>query len=61
MRRILMTILVANALALGPFGAIAKEDAQPAADGVKVGKMSSLRNLVPETQLEAQALQQSPV
>lgn len=58
MRRILMTILVANALALGPFGAIAKEDAQPAADGVKVGKMSSLRNLVPETQLEAQALQQ---
>lgn len=58
MRRILITVLVASGIALGAPGAMARDDASSAPDGVKVGKMSSLRKLVPEEQLEAQALQQ---
>lgn len=38
--------------------AYAKSPEPEAEDGVKVGKMSRLRNLVPEQQLEAQSLQQ---
>lgn len=49
-------IAVALGLALGTAGAAPAEP--EAQDGVKIGKMSSLRNLVPEQQLEAQALQQ---
>lgn len=43
---------------VGSHAAIAKDAASPDDDGIKVGKMSKLRNLVPEQQLEAQARQQ---
>lgn len=54
LNRFLIGAVAGLSLGLG-FSVAAAEDAQ---DGVRVGKMSSLRNLVPEQQLEAQAQQQ---
>lgn len=56
MKRLLSIILTLVALAGAAPGAVAKDEVSP--DGVKVDKMSPLRNLVPEGELEAAALQQ---
>lgn len=56
MKRLISLILTLAALAGAAPGAIAKDEVSP--DGVKVDKMSPLRNLVPEGELEAAALQQ---
>lgn len=52
----LAACLLLGLLTAGP--AAAKAPEPEAEDGVKVGKMSGLRKLVPEQQLEAQSLQQ---
>ncbi len=51
-------LIMAAALALMHGFACAADAGEDTQDGVKVGKMSSLRKLVPEQQLEAQAYQQ---
>jgi len=56
MRQISTAVFLLTTLVFGASGAIADEAETP--DGVQVGKMSRLRNLVPEQQLEAQARQQ---
>lgn len=56
-RRQLLAVALLPALLAAPALA-ADENASPNNDGVKVGKMSGLRNLVPAEQLEAQAAQQ---
>lgn len=55
MKRLISTLLAVLALAATPY-ASAKDEVSP--DGVKVDKMSPLRNLVPEGELEAVAQQQ---
>jgi len=50
--------LLLVAVVLGTQPAFAKDTAQGTKDGVTVDKMSPLRNLVPEDQIEAAALQQ---
>lgn len=55
MTRLISTLLAVLALAATPY-ASAKDEVSP--DGVKVDKMSPLRNLVPEGELEAVAQQQ---
>lgn len=55
MQRLISTLMAVLALAATPYAA-AKDEVSP--DGVKVEKMSPLRNLVPEGELEAAALQQ---
>ncbi|WP_233556367.1 M48 family metallopeptidase [Noviherbaspirillum sedimenti] len=52
-----LAILLTLACALGAAQAQAREP-EAAGEGVQVGKMSSLRNLVPQEQLEASAAQQ---
>jgi predicted Zn-dependent protease len=56
-KRSLCAALTGWAIVLAAPGAWAQQES-PEQDGVKVGKMSGLRKLVPEQQLEAQALQQ---
>lgn len=56
MKRLITTVLMLVALAGAAPVAGAKDEVSP--DGVKVDKMSPLRNLVPEGELEALALQQ---
>ena len=49
-------VLLSMLLLLAVSGAVAKDE--PKEDGVKVGKASALRNLVPAESLEKQAAQQ---
>lgn len=62
MKRSISRFLLSASLVLAGPAAYSKDDAKDAApvppDGVKVDKMSPLRKLVPEQQLEAQAQQQ---
>jgi predicted Zn-dependent protease len=58
MRRSLIAVLIGFTLAVNASSATAKDDSQEVQDGIKVGKLSVLRNLVPEKQLEAHALQE---
>lgn len=55
MQHLISTLMTVLALAATPYAA-AKDEVSP--DGVKIEKMSPLRNLVPEGELEAAALQQ---
>ncbi len=55
MKRLISIVVMLAAFASAPY-ALGKEEAST--DGVKVDKMSSLRKLVPEAELEAAALQQ---
>jgi len=56
MKHLISTVLMLLAFAGGAPYASAKDEVSP--DGVKVDKLSPLRNLVPEGELEAAALQQ---
>jgi predicted Zn-dependent protease len=54
----LTATLVFSAILAAPLAGAQNAAAVDTQDGVKVGKMSSLRNLVPAREIEAQALQQ---
>lgn len=58
MKQIVIAALLAIACGIGTPSVLAKDRAAGADDGVKVGKMSPLRKLVPEEEVEAQALEQ---